>query len=1033
MTVHRDDEELPIFAPKLLAVLAVLLLQANRVVTSEQLFSLVWGNHPPRSVRGRLQVHVSELRALLGTDVITRVGNGYKINVAPGELDLQVFTDAVAQAQNELRAGKACEAARRLRSALALWRGPALSSVAETLIQHERPGLEDRRLSALEELFDAELAAGNHPEIVDQLRRAVANNPFREKLTAQLMLALHRSDRRTEALEVYTDTHRRLVDELGIEPGQRLRDTHMRVLQGDPTSAGAENEGDSPSDVGDPEPSRTACLPRDIQGFAGREDVLAILDARLTAGDGSCVISGIAGVGKTALAVHWAHTVREHFPDGQLYLNLRGFDQEHGPVAPVSAMGTLLSSLGVAPRRIPETLAGRTALYRSMLADRRVLVLLDNARDTAQVVPLLPPSGSVLVTSRSRLGDLTARVGAHVISLPVLTDKESYALLAAVLGAEAAEPERGAELVRLCAGLPLALRIASANILTNPTASISSVTTELTTGGPFAALTTDGTEQSAVRSAFSASYRALEPEHQRIFRLLGLVPGPDFTAEAAAALADIPLLEADRGLRALAACSVIEQHAGRRYRFHDLIRLYALEEARSDPERGPAWVRLVGYYLRSAKATAEHYSAGTLRLPRETPAHPAHTHTEHLGTCLTDVEVPNVTAAAILAAKDGPYPAAWLLTDCLRTYHHRTGRRAEWLEIAPVLLDAARRHDESDVQALLHHSIGTCFFRAGQRDKSLHHVNEAIRLAQACRWGECEAASLADLGIALGWIGRPAEAVTHIQRALTLFSELGLIMGESRAQKYLGLQYHFLGKLRLAEEHYLRALGLVGRHGNRFTHAVDLLYLGAVRTPLGKLTKAESNLRRAVDMFHELGSSGGSAVAHTWLSQLYWEAGDLPRARMEAERARQRSRASGGRLAEALALIAATDAETSLGEYTAAEEHLASAMAIVGRGNFIGHEVMALCAAARLAVRRGSYPVAVLRAKQAHAAAHRHNYLALEVPALVVLTDAYLHMGESEQAVSTGREALALARGCGLANDERRLQGLLEGDGPGTG
>ncbi|GAB3895346.1 hypothetical protein GCM10029964_075090 [Kibdelosporangium lantanae] len=507
--------KLELGAPKQRAVLAALLLNANRMVSEEQLFSLVWGERTPRSVLGRVRVYVHELRSLLGKEVIDRVRAGYRIHVQPGELDLDMFDEAVAAARVDAAEGRPGVAATRLREALALWTGPALGGVSASLVEREGSALEERRLGALEELFDAELAAGRHVQIVGELRKAAADHPLRERLQGQLMLALSRSERRSEALSVYLDTHHKLVDELGIEPGPALREIHQRILDPDDTPV-----------VAEPVRRRPAELPRDIRGFAGRAVDLQALD--VTASDGGvCVISGTAGVGKTALAVHWAHTVRERFPDGQLYVNLRGYDPQDEPLTPLAAVGQLLHSLGVAPAAVPDGLDQQAGLYRSMLADRKVLVLLDNARDAEQVLPLLPPYGVALVTSRQRLGDLVAETGAHHVSLTELSDVDSQVLLAGVLGTEAvaAEADASVELAKLCGGLPLALRIAAANIATGPGAGIAALVEELSRGDRLTGLAVDGAADSAVTVAFAASYRALRPEYQGV-PAVGDHPGP---------------------------------------------------------------------------------------------------------------------------------------------------------------------------------------------------------------------------------------------------------------------------------------------------------------------------------------------------------------------------------------------------------------------------------------------------------------------------------------------------------------------------
>ncbi|NBH10864.1 BTAD domain-containing putative transcriptional regulator, partial [Amycolatopsis sp. SID8362] len=337
--------------------------------------------------------------------------------------------------------------------------GPPLGGVTDVLVRRSGQLLAEQRMTALEVLFDAELATGRHTHVVRELRHFVDEYPFGERLQEQLMLALQRSGRTPEALEVYTATRERLDAELGVEPGERLRAMHLQVLKG---------EADEP--VGEVVvPARPAELPRDVRGFAGRTEQLAQLDRQLAARAGAYasdvwIVHGIPGVGKTALALHWAHRVRERFPDGQLYVNLRGFDADREPMEPAVALAQLLRALGADPRRIPEEVDAQAGLYRSLLADRQVLLVLDNARDAEQVLPLLPPTGTVLITSRHRLGRLVAEFGAFSLGLGALTESDSRALLGGVLGEGrvAAEPAAAGELAELCGHLPLALRIAAA-------------------------------------------------------------------------------------------------------------------------------------------------------------------------------------------------------------------------------------------------------------------------------------------------------------------------------------------------------------------------------------------------------------------------------------------------------------------------------------------------------------------------------------------------------------------------------------------
>lgn len=1007
-------------APKQRAVLAVLLLHANRTVSEERLAALVWGDQPPPSVRGRLQVYISELRSLLGQHVIGRTGYGYLINVRPGELDLQVFSDQVTQARGFLGAGQPEQACGLLRGALDLWEGPALGGVTESLADRERGVIEERRLAALEELFEAELAAGRHQQIMGELRRVASEHPFRERLTAQLMTALHRCERRSEALRVYAEAHRRMVDELGLEPGARLREAQQRILRedGDPVP----NEPVCPA-----EPTRAAPaqLPRDTRQFAGRAVHLRRLDELLGGDvDGIGVISGVAGVGKTALAVHWAHAHRDRFPDGQLFLNLRGYQPDEQPLTAAASVGYLLRSLGVPAKELPDGVREQVALYRSMLADKRILLVLDNARDVDQVIPLLPPRGAVLVTSRHRMSELVVRSGAGLVALATLSADESRALLRAAVGAARVEHESDAadQLGQLCGGLPLALRIVAANIATDPTASLGSVAAELARdeAGRLDALALAGEETSVLSTAFGMTCQALEPANQRAFRLLGLVPGADFSPPVLAALADIPVKEAVRRLAALRSVHLVEQAGGDRYRFHDLVRLYAAEQAGADPERAEAWLRLTDFYRRMARAGEPRGRRGALRLPREhqpeeRPAFPPD---------LVEAEMPNAAALGARASQEGPLEPAWSLVDLAHVYFIQHRRRAEWLAVAPGMLHGATANGQRHVQALLHHSIGDAQFRGGQHAEGQQNMRTAVELAAELGWRECEAAALADLGSALEWTGRLADAAEHYEKAAALYAEMGSPAGENRTLNALADTFRHLGKLHLAEITYRQALAVSIRYGMRTQQATDLMDLGALQFDLGRIADAEYLLYQARDLYDELGSPAGLALTHTWLSRLRWETEDDQAAFDEATTAVEYAGRVGAKLVQAAAVVALADAEIRSGRFEDAERHLDRALKVIAKGGFFWHLAYHGAAVTRLHLGRGEPDKAVSAARQAREAARQGGYRPPEIATSLVLAEACLAAGLPE-AETAAREAYTLCRETGQANEARRVAALF--------
>ncbi|MFI7643091.1 BTAD domain-containing putative transcriptional regulator [Nonomuraea sp. NPDC049400] len=1042
VAVNGPGGPIALGSPKQRTVLAVLLLHANRAVPDDRLIDLVWGERAPRTAVARLHVYVHELRTLVGKERISRVGAGYRAHVAADELDLSLFERYRLAARAEAAEGRHADAAARLRTATGLWRGPALAGTSAELVRQERPGLEDRRTCALEELYDAELACGRHTGVLGELRTAVAEHPLRERLVGQLMLALHRCERRSEALTVYRDTRQRLVTQLGIEPGGPLRQLHQWLLR--------EDEPDSPDQPGSFEQNvpvaRPAELPRDVAGFAGRDAELAWLQECLGGSDGVCVLSGTAGMGKTALAVHWAHQVKDRFPDGQLYIDLRGYDQDHEPLTTAAALSRLLISLGVGPGHMPGGFAhdqapggleARLGLYRSLLAGRSYLLVLDNARTAAQVEELLPPTGAAIVTSRHRLGELVVRAGAQQRSLGPLSEEDGRALLDGVLGpaCEPAESDARGALVRVCRGLPLALRIAAANAAARPADGATAVAAELAAGDTLAGLTLDGAGHNAVTVAFSASYRALAPAEQRVFRLLGLVPGPDVTVAAAAAATDLPPVAARASLRALAAAHLLDHHVADRYRFHDLVRLYAVAEAGRDPERAAAWDRLFGHYLDLGAAIAARCAPGEYLLPGPRP--PAGTGgrpvtgagersvTETSG--IIDLDVLNLMAALMRAIEREPGPQVWRLADMVRAICARTGHIGEWVEIAPALLAVTSAHEVPAVAAMLHIGMGDGLFRTGRRTEAVGHLEEAVRIAHDSGEREGEAAARMGLSFARAWTGDLTGAISDNVRAARLFEELGSVPGRVRALNALGYQHHHLGRLDLAERYCRQALTLSRRHELPYAEGADLRQLGAVLLDQGRYDEAEACLRRSAALLTSIGGHG-VATTRIWISRLHWENGRWEQSREEALRALDVCRGQGDRLVEAAGLVALADAVIPLGLTAEAADSLDLADDVIGAGGLPWHRSYALLARARLHDARDDREGALRHALRGYAVAAENAYRLPELAALTELARLERRHGDHEAAARHADRALRLCGRIGHAPCAKKLAPLLKTD-----
>jgi DNA-binding SARP family transcriptional activator len=584
------------------SILAALLLQPNRTVPTKQLIDAAWGESPPAGARTLVQNRVSTLRRILREarpedELITTMGSGYLIQLEVGQLDVEVFTNGAANADRLAEAGDPAGAADELAAALALWRGPALDGVTTPYLKTAAQRLEEQRLRAWERRIRLDVSLGRHADLVPELTGLADAHPYHETFHALLMLVLYRTGRHADALAAYRRTRSTLTGQLGLEPSGLLQRLHDAILRADIWAAQsiADQLGCATTPTPGAELERSAgtpvprTLPVDDAAFTGRAEELAALDDALAAtGDRASkpvaiwTVTGMAGVGKSTLTVHWAHRVADRFPDGQLYLNLRSHGSDE-PMPTAEALLALLGALGARPDRRPGDVDDLATLYRSTMAGRRVLTVLDNASSAEQIRCLLPggPGCVVVVTSRDRLSALVAREGAHRLVLDVFRPDEAHALLRTTLGEErvCAEPAATEDLARACAYLPLALRIAATQLADRPYRTIAEQVDRLARGNKLNALTIDGDDEVAVRSAFDHSYVAMPPDAQWMFGRLGLVPDLELTAPIAAAAAGVTVPEAERLLDRLAAEHLInERHAGH-YDLHDLVRSYAKERA----------------------------------------------------------------------------------------------------------------------------------------------------------------------------------------------------------------------------------------------------------------------------------------------------------------------------------------------------------------------------------------------------------------------------------------------------------------------
>ncbi|MEV6523866.1 BTAD domain-containing putative transcriptional regulator [Longispora sp. NPDC051575] len=917
-------------------LLGVLLLQVNTPVSIESLVELLG----EELTRNQVHVHVSRLRkALAGTSATLRSERGgYTLLADPDRIDVHRFRALVAAARESDRP------LAPLREAFALWRGPALGAdTTDAVRQRFAGGLDELFLAATGLRLTAELAAGEYAAVLPELAALTAAHPLRETFAALRVTALHRTGRRADALAAYDTARERLAEATGLDPGPELAAAHQRVLhEVAPVRAPAQ-------------------LPPDLADFTGREHELDRLDALLPTGGGTVVIStvtGTGGIGKTTLAVHWAHRIRDRFPDGQLHLNLHGYSTS-APVPPTEALARLLRALGVPSERIPPHLEEAAGMYRSLLADRRVLILLDNAHHPDQVRPLLPssPHCMVLVTSRDALTGLVVRDGAVVLELPVLSADEATEFLRSVLGPDtvAAEPEATAELIALCGRLPLALRITAAHLLDRP--GIAAHVARMRGGDLLGALEVDDDPQASVRTAFDLSYAALAPEAARLFRFLGLVPGADLTAGAARALAGA---DPDRLLRQLTAAHLVGESGGR-YALHDLLRRYAEERVADDPERHEAAARLHDWYLYTTDAAAFLYGTAS-RLPL--PPRPDSVRPDEGTLSWLESERANLVALIRHAAAHGPHQLAWQLADALRGYFYQRRYPVDWLAASDAATAAAEASGDERARASAYLGRGTLHLVTNDAGQAAAYYARALELADSAGWTVGAAAATNNLGDLLLRQGRYREAHTHLERAVA-------------------------------------TLDVSGRH---LFAAILLSNLADACRWLGRTAEAESHLERAVDHHDQAGSVDGSGHTLTVLGRLLTDTGDPAGALVQLEQALVYIGIHASREFEVEALNASAEAHHAEGRAGEATGLYRRSIELARDIDYVQGEADGLLGLSALA---GSPAEALAAAGRALDLAVRIDHVALRGRALTAMAEAHLAAGDTGPALDAVGRGLA--------------------------
>lgn len=836
--VWCGTEALPAGRPQERALLAALLLRAGRTATASELIDAIWGQTPPAQALPALRTYASRLRKVLGRRTLVSEAGGYAIALPDGALDLTRCEQYEAQAAAARTAHDPHRARQALRDALALWHGEPLGGVPGPFADAQRSRLSQWRLALLEHRLALDLELGGHLDAVSELTSLTAEHPLHEDLRALLMLALYRGGRQGEALGVYADTRRMLDEELGVGPGPELTALHQRVLHADPGLAAPPGTGGT--DEPPPQAARLAQLPAELADFTGRAAAAAHLRRELLRDPGRVMavasVRGLGGVGKTALAVRVAHAVRGHFPDGQLYADLLG--QSARPAGPHDVLGAFLRALGVPDAALPDAPEERSALYRSTLAGRRVLVLLDNAHDEAQVRPLLPgaPGCAVLITSRARL---VAVPGAQVLDLDVMSEQEALALFTRIVGAPRAQAERTAcrATVAACGYLPLAIRIAAARLVARPAWAVSTLAGRL--ADERRRLDQLRLGDLAVDASFELGHGQLEPAHARAFRRLALPDGTDISLAAAAAVLDENEDTSERLLESLVDTSLLESAAPGRYHYHDLLRLFARDRAaREDPDgdRTAALARLLGFYL----ATARHAYA-----------------LDNPGDRLVAHLAP--TARRALVFDDRRQALDWVFAE------------------GPALLAAVRQCAAEP--ALVPMAADVLLVTQDLMESGAYrqtYASAASAVAEEARRGgdpRTEGRARVVLGQVHHLAGRVERAREEAERAHALGAAADDALTLGYAPNLLGLLAIFHGRHEAAAARFTEALSAFRADGNRYGETAMLMNLGRAQLGLGQTESAIAASEQSVALWRDLGATLRLANGYYALGLALHEAG----------------------------------------------------------------------------------------------------------------------------------------------------------------
>lgn len=989
--IWRDGTELPAGPGQQRAVLALLALAEGRAAGRAFLIEALWPDGPPPSGWNIVQTHVKRLRATLEPDrpahrpsaLIPSAGDGYALRVAADRVDVVRFRTLAERAAEPHRRGDFATSFSLLDEALALWTAPPAPDVPQIAEHPWLRTLQGVRAAAVARFLDAAVALRRGAEVVELAEQAAQANPLDELAQARLIRVYQAAGRRADAFRHFHLTRSLLAEQLGVDPGAELAATHQALLQSEATDA-------APLSAPAPAPNRVPVpmqLPPDVPDFVGRSALLAALDD--FGADGSrpavAAVTGPAGVGKTALVVRWSHRVAHLYPDGCLYIDLRGYGPQP-PMEAAEAATRFLVALGISRTEAPGDLEELVARYRSALAGRRMLILLDNARSPAQARQLLPgvPGCRAVVTSRSDLAGLVARDGAKRLVVEPFSGPEATALLHRLVGPQAdAEPQAALALARACDRLPLALRIAAERVASRPSAALGDLVAEFTDHqGRLDALSAGGDDATAVRAVFSWSYAALAADAARAFQLLGLHPGREFDAYAVAALTDQPVRTALRSVDELARLHLVRHVGGGRFTTHDLLRDYArelAEQQESETERAAATSRLLDELARTAAAAMDAaYPYEKNRRPRTdvlAASRRTFADAQQAETWLA-AEIETLLAAVGLAVDSGLPQHVGFLSGTLHRYLHTAGRYTEMIELhalaAHLLQDLgdetaagwalhdlgiachrlarhaeatehlnqalaiARKHGDRIGESGALHGLGMVGYRRGDLDVALAHFDEALAVNQAIGDRVAEGVMLGNIGLVLEWRDEKDEALSYYQRALTIQRAAGFRVGEGDALNNIAIVHRQCGRSAEAIDYLQQALGVYRAINDRGGQGAALNNLGLANISTRRWTEARGYLLAALEIHQVIGSLGPEAETENVLGLLDLTVGRPADALEHADRA-----LALGEIMDDLGIQ--TNAHHSLGE---------ARLALGDPGRALEHHLRAL----ELARRTGSRP-----------------------------------------------------------------------------